>query len=295
MDFLWQDIEPVKGKLDFSKYDYIVNLVHSSGIEILGLLNYSTDWAASAWNAPPASNKLFVNYVSQVIDRYKDKIKYWEVWNEPDDPQYWMLQDGMVRYASLLKEVYTAAKSLDADCRILNGGLSKDIPVSLRKLYKNGAGDYFDILAIHPFVNPLNQVDVERVKGLYNGCKKIMRENGDDKKIWFTELGCPGVSVPSSANSWWLGMSPTEEEQALWVKKVYTEILPELADCERIFWAFFKDCNNYWRNGIDYFGLVRNDFSLKPAFEAYKESVKFWAESPEIKKPKEKLRGISSW
>ena len=122
-----------------------------------------------------------------------------------------------------------------------------------------------------------------------------MQENGDDKKIWFTELGSPGVKSPSQVNSWWLGMSPTEAQQAEWVKKIYTEILPELPGCDKIFWAFFRDCQNHWNNGIDYFGLVRWDFSKKPAFIAYKESVRLWNESLKYKKPKEKIRGVSPW
>ncbi|MBU4458229.1 MAG: beta-galactosidase [Candidatus Omnitrophica bacterium] len=292
LDFLWNDIESEHGQFDFSKYDHIVSLLTDNGIEILGLLSYSADWAGPSWNSPPYKNETFVNYASMVIERYRDKVKYWEIWNEPDDEQYWRPQDGMVRYTSLLKDVYIAAKDIDPDCKILNGGLSKYITISLKKIYKNGGREYFDILAIHPFVNPLNPIDKARVKGIYKGCKRIMKENDDDKKIWFTELGCPGVVSPSKSNSWWLGMSPTEEQQAEWVKKIYTEIILQMPDCDKIFWAFFRDCKNYWNNGIDYWGLVRGDFSKKPAFKSYQESVKLWNESLKYKKPREKLKGI---
>lgn len=295
MDFSWEDIEPEKGKLNFEKYDYIVELLTENNIGILGLLSYSASWAGPSWNSPPYEDESFIGYASNVISRYKDKVKYWEIWNEPDDEQYWIPQDGMARYTELLKKVYLRAKQIDPECKILNGGLSKTIALSLKRIYKNDGKGYFDILAIHPFVNPLNEVDVARVKGLYNGCKKIMQDNGDDKKVWFTELGAPGVHSPSQSNSWWLGISPTEEQQAAWVKRIYTEILPELPDCEKLFWAFFKDCKNYWNNGIDYFGLLRSDFSKKPAFNAYKELAQEWGDPSRIKKPKEKLKGISPW
>jgi hypothetical protein len=292
LDFLWNDIEIKQGQFGFSKYDDIVSLLTNSEIEILGLLSYSADWAGPGWNSPPYKNKTFVNYASKVIERYKDKVKHWEIWNEPDDEQYWKPQDGMVRYVALLKDVYQAAKRIDPNCKILNGGLSKNITTSLNKIYKNDGGKYFDILAIHPFVNPLNQVDVARVQGLYRACKRIMQKNGDDKKIWFTELGCPGVKAPSKSNSWWLGISPTEKQQAQWVEKIYTELLIEMPDCDKIFWAFFRDCKNYWNNGIDSFGILRWNFSKKPAFNAYRDSVRLWNESLKYKKPKPKLRGI---
>lgn len=276
LDLMWSDIEPRQGQFEFSRYDRIVDLLAENNIGILGLLCYTVDWAGPAWNGPPYDNKTFVNYAAAVMGRYKDKIKYWEVWNEPDDEQYWIPQDRMVRYTSLLKDVYTEAKRVDPSCKILTGGLSKSIAVSLRRIYKNGGGPYFDILAIHPFVNPLNLENVKLVKGNYEGCKRIIKENGDDKKIWFTEIGCPGVRAPSSSNAWWFGTSPTEEQQAAWVKKFYTKILPELPDCEKAFWSDFRDTKEHFKNGIDYFGLIRWDFSKKPAFDAYKESAEWW-------------------
>jgi hypothetical protein len=38
---------------------------------------------------------------------------------------------------------------------------------------------------------------------------------------------------------------------------------------EKIFWAFFRDTPNHFGDGVDFFGLVRNDFSKKPAFTMY--------------------------
>lgn len=292
MDFLWNDIESKQGEFNFAKYDNIVNLLTDNEIQILGLLSYIADWAGSSWNSPPYNNKTFVNYVSKVIDRYKDKVKYWEIWNEPDDEQYWTPQDNMIKYTALLKEVYTTAKKISSVCKILNGGLSRNIPQSLKEIYKNNGGKYFDILAIHVFVHPKNKADVRRILSSYNICKQIMKENNEDKKIWFTELGCPGVKSSSQIKNWWAGDNSTEEQQAELVKKVYTGIIMEMPDCDKVFWAFFRDCLNHWNNGIDYFGLIRWDFSKKPAFNAYQNAVKLWDESLKYKNPaqKKKLR-----
>lgn len=96
VDFLWGDIEPQEGNFDFAKYDSIVELLRSKGIHILGILHYSADWASGCgqWNCRPKDNKVFVNYASKVIQRYKAQVKYWEVWNEPDSATYWKEQDG---------------------------------------------------------------------------------------------------------------------------------------------------------------------------------------------------------
>ena len=293
MDFLWEEIEPRQGEFDFAKYDEIVDLASKNNLNILGLLNYSAPWAAACgeWNCPPRDNSLFVNYAVKVIGRYKGKIKYWEVWNEPDSSTYWATQDGLKGYCALLKEVYIGAKKIDPECKILNGGLANGLS-SVNKLYDNGAKGYFDILNIHIFEDPLRENAIKPVTVYPELAYKVMLRNGDAKKrIWITEIGCPGVGQELKVNPWWQGENPSELQQAEWLERIYTELLKD-KNVEKVFWAFFRDCKGHWNNGVDYFGLVRWDFSDKPSFLAYrncfdrrKESLKTGAEgvSPPIR------------
>jgi len=269
MDFIWEDIEPAPGEFKFDKYDHIVELAFGNGIEILGILDYSAAWASSAgrWNNPPKDNDLFIRYASSVVRRYKDKVKYWEIWNEPDSPIYWTEQDGLRRYCLLLKDSYIAMKQTDPDCIVLNGGLANG-SASVRQLYDHSVKDYFDILNIHIFDSPLNSGAIERAVAYPELAYKIMVENGDSrKKIWITETGCPGIRGGSKINQWWLGENPDELKQAEWIEDIFTG-LSGSKNIEKIFWAFLRDCNGHWDNGVDYFGLLRWDFSKKPAFFA---------------------------
>lgn len=280
MDFLWDEIEPAPGNFQFNKYDAIVNLLVTNNIKILGILNYSAPWASEGgeWNQPPKDNALFVNYAVRVIERYKGKIKHWEIWNEPDSHTYWVNQDGLKSYCLLLKSVYTAAKKADPDCKILNGGLANGL-LSVNRLYDNGAKDYFDILNIHIFESPLNPGSIKRVTAYPKLAYKAMKRNGDaHKKIWVTEIGCPGVRRGIKTGNWWMGKNPTERQQADWLKDVYTHLL-ENKSIEKVFWAFFRDCKEHWGNGVDRFGLVRWDFTKKPAFISYRKCVENWAKS----------------
>jgi len=277
VDFLWGDIEPQEGNFDFAKYDCIVELLRSKGIHILGILHYSTDWASSCgqWNCPPKDNKVFVNYISKVVERYKGQVKYWELWNEPDSATYWKDQDGLKSYCVLLKDVYSAAKQIDPECKILNGGIANGLS-SINNLYDNGAKNYFDILNIHFFQTPLNAGSIKAVASYPKLAYKIMQRNGDGhKKIWVTEIGCPGVKKGLAVDNWWMGKNPTETQQAQWLKDVYTELLKN-PQVEKIFWAFFRDTKDHWNNGVDYFGMVRWDFSRKPSFRAYRECFNKW-------------------
>ncbi|MCX5702404.1 MAG: beta-galactosidase [Candidatus Omnitrophica bacterium] len=280
MDFLWSDIEPEASKFEFAKYDYIVDLLSENNIHILGLLNYSADWASTCgkWNCPPLDNNLFTNYAVKIVQRYKGKIKHWEVWNEPDSSTYWTDQDSLKSYCILLKDVYIALKEVDPDCKILNGGLANGI-ASVNHLYDNGAKGYFDILNLHFFESPLNPDAIKRVIVFPKLAYKVMARNQDgDKKIWITEIGCPGVKRGLKVNNWWMGNNPNEAEQAKWLKDVFTSLTREKF-VEKVFWAFFRDTKEHWNNGVDYFGLLRWDFTRKPAFLTYKKCFNDWKRS----------------
>ncbi len=277
MDFLWGDIQPRPDEWRFEKYDRIVGILRENGIQVLGLLNYSAPWATKTgqWNYPPERDDDFVAYAVAVITRYRDTVTHWEIWNEPDSPTYWVPQDGMKRYIGLLRAVYAAAKRANPRCVILNGGLANGV-ASVNRLYDHGGQGAFDILNIHYFDDPAREGALGAVAGYAKLAYKIMSRNGDaGKKIWVTEIGAPGMPAGVTAANWWMGKNTDEELQAQWLQAVYAKLLQD-PQVEVVFWAFWRDCRGHWNNGTDYFGIVRWDFSKKPAFEAYQKSVAAW-------------------
>ena len=268
MDFLWDDIEPSQGRWDFKKYDRLVELLSKNDIKILGLLNYNTGWAGQDWNSAPDAG-LFAVYAKAVVHRYKNKVKYWEVWNEPNQEIYWMPQDGMKAYAALLQKTYPVIKSEDPSAVVLLGGLAAVAAPSLTQIYAHGGKDFFDIVNFHPFESPLDPEAMEKVKSSYEAVCRVMQNHGEDgKPIWLTEIGCPGMPDLKETQNWWLGKNPDEKAQAGWVEKLYDEPL-RWKGVQKVFWAFFRDTPDHFLTGTDYFGLVREDFTKKPAFDAY--------------------------
>lgn len=109
--FLWRTVEPEKGKWLFDEADKAVAYHEKYGIEILGILAAAPEWATGPPNFEAWPGKLpgsdhfedWANYVSKLVSRYKGRIKYWEVWNEP----YGLPADF---YFELVKKAYVAAK-----------------------------------------------------------------------------------------------------------------------------------------------------------------------------------------
>jgi hypothetical protein len=269
--FIWSDIEPQEGSYAFQKYDKLLDLMGRHHIKVLPILAYNS--RVVTWNDPPDEAR-YVAYVKAAVRRYKDKIKYWEIWNEENIPKYWSRQDDLQQYTHLLKAVYPVIKTEDPGAQVLLGGLTgDDAPMALGYIYKNGGKGYFDVMNFHPFVNPLLPNALQEMRTVYGHVRTVMANYGEgEKPIWITEISCPGIPEGVASKGWfeYLGRSPTEAEQAKWVETVYGELL-SWKGVKKVFWAGFRDTNDSFHDDVDYIGLIRNDFTKKPAFEEYKK------------------------
>ena len=105
--------------------DEAVDGERARGLEILGLLDYTAGWAVGAGGpvsfAPPPHD-LWSNYVAQVVGRYKDRVRAWEVWNEPNVPVFWT--GTKEEYAALLAVTYDTIKRVDPSATVLGPTIS---------------------------------------------------------------------------------------------------------------------------------------------------------------------------
>lgn len=184
-DFDWAGVEPRQGEWTFDHLDRIVELAESANIQVLPILAYDVAWARPAYQNLDA----WLEYVYRVVSRYKDRLRYWEVWNEPNAAPFWYGRPSAPEYAKLLEATYLEIKDIDPELTVLMGGLS-GVPLSfIDSLYNAGAGPYFDILNVHPYrgdnrPEPGNLYeDLKRVRSL------IDRHGDTDKPIWITEMG----------------------------------------------------------------------------------------------------------
>ena len=98
---------------------------------------------------PPVKNKeammAFMKFVEIAIERYKDKIDYWEVWNEPNHRNYWGAVPDGNEYGKLLVEVASLIKKLDPECKVIGGSMA-GIDPEFTDVYVDGrTGDYVGI------------------------------------------------------------------------------------------------------------------------------------------------------
>jgi polysaccharide biosynthesis protein PslG len=174
MDFLWADLEPKLGQFDFARYDDIVGLIRDQGIRILGILQYNPLWRGVPWNSAP-DPEAYLRFAQYTVSHFRDRVRYWEIWNEPDVKVFWTPQDGLAAFCHLLRRVTPALKEVDPTCRVLPGGLSSEIPKWLRVLYEKAGRESFDVVNLHPFRTPLDRSALKALDQLHRDVRAIMR------------------------------------------------------------------------------------------------------------------------
>ena len=204
-------------------------------------------------------------------------MHYWEIWNEPNNYNFWAPHTDCNAYATLLKAVYPAVKKADPDAVVVTGGLAPETTDSnntsptdfLNCVYKAGAGKDFDAVGDHPYSFPQSPSQVTtgawaQMSETTPSLRSIMVANGDsNKKIWITEFGTP-TNGPDP--HWYV--SEAQESQmmsdAFGLYKTYSG---------PFFWYTLEDGGPSTSTNENFFGLVRADGSTKPAYTTLKNLI----------------------
>ena len=199
-DFSWNGVENPQGNWRFDHLDRVVAETNKHGIQVLPILNYDVPWATPAYKH---IDKWLI-YVEKIVSRYKDQIKYWEVWNEPNLKGFWRDEPSGENYKILLEATYKKIKSIDPKLIVLYGGTA-GIPFEfIEDSLKAGAADYFDEFNIHPYRSGMtsNRSSERYYKDLEKLRQLLAKYKADHKPIWITEFGWatpPGNSQTSTA------------------------------------------------------------------------------------------------
>jgi hypothetical protein len=265
-EFDWNRIEPRQGYFDFAKFDQAVELAAARNVEVVGKLVYSARWASSAPSGtpdadvvfyPPRNNADFAAYAKTVVNRYKDKVHVWEVWNEPNTSAHWKPQADGTAYGRLLASAHTAIKQADPTSVVLGGSLAGFDDGYMSQVHAAGAANAYDGLSIHTYTDGTPENGTSSV--YIEGAKSFLARNGmSDRKIWLTELGwstCTGT-CPTGVS---------EADQAKYLERAYAD-----ASARGVAGAFWFSLMEVGNSGsqLDNFGLVETGGRQKPAFAA---------------------------
>lgn len=274
-DTLWERMEPSPEKWNFRFFDSVVETFGKHGIEVAPIYCYRPDWAvAKDWKPlKPESPRgkrpdygHWANFVREVATRYRDNVRYVEVWNEPDLLGY--ANFTAEEYIEMMKIAYRETKRAAPGITVLTGGftmmppfLNINDPKHMEKTLVQGKGHY-DVQAFH-------------VHGTFEG----YRDNVD-RLLEFRK----GLGIQSP---WWanetaitsMGVGEYVQAVTLFQKFIYTWARGAMG------YNWFSLCNagnDPW-NGEHNFGLLTRDFQPKAAYPVYNTLASYLTEAAYVR------------
>jgi polysaccharide biosynthesis protein PslG len=280
--FPWAYYHGAEGTFAWEHPDLVIDHAQAQGLTVIARLGLTPHWAR-----PPGTPLTyldeggyddFAEYAAAFADRYRGKVTYIIIGNEPNLSYEWGYRPATANdYVNLLRVVYPAVKEANPEMQVLGGALAPTLEPAgspwglndltyLAAMYEAGAADFFDGLAVHaygltfppeaePAADVLNFRRVELVR-------EIMVAYGDQEtEIFITETGW------NDHPRWARAVRPGQRIQ-------YT--LDALAYAERYWpyvrmmaiWAFRFPAPT--RSYMDYYTLVTPEFVNKPIYDVLK-------------------------
>jgi len=203
----WPSIEKEKGAYDWSDTDIAFTKITDKGITpfvTLGggnrlyteLSTYDDPKLAEIYGyrpGPPTLNEEAMNawleFVRKAVERYKDRIRYWEIWNEPNHRNYWGATPDGNEYGRLLKASAIVIKETDPGAIIIGGSMAGIDPEFTEDFLSEGTAELINIISYHNY----GAIPEERI---YPAVKlwEVMNQYNPDLQLWQGECGYPSHS-----------------------------------------------------------------------------------------------------
>jgi len=195
----WTALEPLKGVWNWQPLDIWVAAAEQHGApDILLTLGQTPPWASTNPDdvnyigagapAPPADIQDWRDYITAVAQRYKGRIRYYEIWNEPNDPTYYT--GTVAELAQLTAAAYSILKSTDPGNTVLSPAAY--MPGYLDQLLQAGIGSNVDMIAFHVYETP-----PESTAAAIANVRLVMAAHGvSAMPLWDTEGASGDATVP---------------------------------------------------------------------------------------------------
>jgi hypothetical protein len=300
LTFAWEQFQP--NSADEFNTSVIGEGYLSNGRQIVGLVKGVPGWATESgqFNDVPSGialpyddpNNRFGAFMIRLVRYYSALgVHHWIILNEPDiRPGEGTVEfSGDVQdYFHVLKTAYLAAKAVDPSAHIQLAGLTWWYDVNagrapyLRRLLQVIAADpnaaannwYFDGVSLHIYFT------TSSVWSIVKAHQDILNRFGlDTKQIWLDEFNASPRRDPQTPIT--APFSVSLEQQANFIVQASTLALAAGADRVAVYQLYDND---YVPGVTEPWGLVRQDGSLRPAFQAYQQLIQRLAGAGDIQR-----------
>ena len=255
----WASANSAAGQYNFAPLNSYIAANKGRGAQIIYTFGKTPHWASTTPDAagspetvpctPPAISA-WDQYVTAIVTNAAGRIKYWELWNEPDQKGFYC--GDLATIATMAQHAYRIIKSIDPSAMVLSPAATGRTGATwLDSFIKAGGLHTFDIVAFHGYEG----VQAERITVAVDAYRSVLgRHNLSTMPLWDTE------------GSWGENTIGDDAHRAAFLSKFF--VLQWSKGVDRVLWYAY-DGDPKWGRLIDTAG------NLLPQGEAYRETYKW--------------------
>ena len=205
-NYEWTGWEYPAGNYNWGPVDSYISTAEAYGMAVMWMFAY--EHAGDAFRSPPTT-AAYAGGATQLANRYGTRIKWYELWNEPNNTQFWT--GNAAQYVAIMKAAYTAIKAVNSSLLVGSAGFAG---ANLYAPIYNGSVEqqtllnstHFDIHMSHPHGDfAIAEADMAAIAS-WRAAEPVARP------IFFNEIG---IDTPATGYSHLQQASETVKKIAL--------------------------------------------------------------------------------
>jgi polysaccharide biosynthesis protein PslG len=207
----WADLNPAQGTFDFSNLDQRLAKLQAQNVaDVILTFGVTPHWISSNPNnqncaylpqngpggcEPPkdlnsdgtGTDQAWKDFITALAKHLNGRIKYFELWNEPTDPQQW--NGTITQLIRMAKDASAILKSVDPGAKLTTGTPVANAKFSIKdwmtQFLTGGTASFVDIVTFHGYVSPSGP---EALANVVATLRQVADSNGaSNLPIWDTE------------------------------------------------------------------------------------------------------------
>jgi len=203
----WSSVEHERGRYDWSSTDEAFSGAIKRGITPFVTIGGSSPLYCPEYTSPdpklaeiygsrpapptrsPQAMQAWLAFVRALIERYREFIRHWEIWNEPNHFAYWGAEPNAGEYGRLVRETARVIKTVDPRAVIIAGATAGLDPEFTDGFLKGGTARLIDKVSFH------NYGDIPEAR-VYQAAavRRVIDRHNPAIGLWQGECGCPSAS-----------------------------------------------------------------------------------------------------
>ena len=260
-DLLWERVER-GGTYRFPTYDALLNALEARGMGALLILDYGHPDHGGKVPRTTEDIAAFGRFAEAAASHFKGHDVRYEIWNEPDIPNFWPPKPNAPEYTAVLREALSAIHRADPAAQVVSGGVSRLDLKFLRSAIDPGLAAGLTAIGVHPYPKG----DPEKIGPELEKVRAWARQSfGERLEIWDTEWGYSSTdSIPPAP-----GNGHTDEARLRQARLAVREMLTVWAtEFPLGVWYDLQDDGLDAGNPEQNYGLVDARGAAKPAMQA---------------------------